>query len=134
MDIVTVLANLGLVAAAFTPHGDAQPPVIACRLDALTPEEQTLQKELRARVERGTTRVLEDAEGFTFQYGADVAPAAVIAWVELERKCCPFLRFTLDVPEEGGPSRLRVWGTPGVKAFLAAQVKTDKPQDKRPGR
>jgi hypothetical protein len=67
--------------------------------------------------------VTEDAEGYTFHYAPDVPPAAMIAWVEMERKCCPFLRFTLDVPEEGGASRLRIWGVPGVKAFVAAEMK-----------
>jgi hypothetical protein len=70
--------------------------------------------------------VTEDAEGFTFHLANDVTPTKAIAWVEMERKCCPFLRFTLDMSEEGGPSRLRVWGIPGVKAFVAAEMKIEK--------
>ena len=98
-------------------------PVFACRLGALTSGERARQQDLRATLERAITRVTEDMEGFTFHYADDVAPTTVIAWVEMERKCCPFLRFTLDMPEEGSPSRLRVWGAPGVKAFVAAQIK-----------
>jgi hypothetical protein len=41
---------------------------------------------------------------------------------KLRPQCCPFLRFTLDMPEDGGPLRLRVWGAPGVKAFVAAEM------------
>lgn len=136
MSIVTVLTAVGLVAgvaASLTPDADAHPqpahtasappPVFACRLGALTPVERAQQKELRATLLQGTTRVADDAEGFTFHFAADVPPATVIAWVQMERRCCPFLRFTLDVPEEDGPSRLRVWGAPGAKAFVAAEMK-----------
>lgn len=80
---------------------DGRSPRFACRLDALTPEERARQRELRAILERGTRRITEDAEGYTFHYDGAVTPAAVIAWVENERKCCPFFRFTLDVPEDG---------------------------------
>lgn len=136
MSIVTVLAAFGialLVAAALAPDGDApsrherdpvsEPSVFACRLGVLTPQERTRHRDFRARLERGTVGVTEDGDGYTFHYSDDVAPADVIAWIEMERRCCPFLRFTLDVPEEGGPSRLRIWGVPGVKAFLASEMR-----------
>jgi hypothetical protein len=101
---------------------EGKQPVLACRLDALTAREQAEQKELRARLERAITGVTEDTEGYTFHYAAEITAATVITWVENERKCCPFLRFTLDMPEDGGPLRLRVWGVPGVKAFVAAEM------------
>ena len=108
---------------SIVPLPSGQQPVFACRPGALTAEERAQHKEARARLERGTREVTEDAEGYTFHYAADVPPTAVIAWVEMERQCCPFLRFTLDVPADGGASRLRLWGVPGVKAFLAAEMK-----------
>jgi hypothetical protein len=136
MSIVTVLTTVGLVAivamSLARSHGDEsspanQPqatkePVFACRLGALTPQERAHQKELTARLERATTRVTEDPEGYTFHYAASVPPSAVMAWVENERKCCPFLRFTLDMSEDDGPTRLRDWGVPGTKAFVAAEL------------
>jgi len=99
MNIVTVLAVVGvvaIVAMSFEPVGarpradqdpSAKPPVFACRLGVLTPGERTQQKELRAALKKGTTRVTEDAEGLTFHFTADVAPTTVIAWVEKERRC-----------------------------------------------
>lgn len=100
------------------------PAGFACRPSALSSQERSRHNELRARLQEGTTQVIEDAEGYTFEYAADVAPATVVAWVEGERKCCPFLRFTLDIAEDEGRVRLRIWGVPGVKAFLAAEMKT----------
>jgi hypothetical protein len=85
------------------------------------------QKEFRARLERGITGVTEDTEGYTFHYAAEIMAAAVITWVENERKCCPLLRLTLDMPEDGGAAaRL---GVPGVKAFVAAEMNviTERP-------
>jgi hypothetical protein len=138
MSIVTVLVSIGIVGVAsmaLAPHGEAETPpdqkpsskqpVFACRVGALTAQERVQQQEIRTRLQRGTTRVAEDTEGYTFHYAADVPAATVITWVEMERKCCPFLRFTLDLPEDGGPSRLRVWGVQGAKAFLAAEMKSE---------
>lgn len=135
MSIVTVLTTAGIVAfvtMSLVPHAERAPepnqssaakqPVFACRLGALTTQERAQQKELTAQLERRTTRVTEDPEGYTFHYAASLAPSTVITWVENERKCCPFLRFTLDMSEKGGPTRLRVWGVPGVKAFVAAEL------------
>ena len=96
--------------------------VFACDLRALTAEQRARHKELRARLERVTTQVTEEPEGYTFEYAADIAPTTVAEWVDLERKCCPFLRFTVDIPEDTGSLRLHVWGTAGVKAFLAAEM------------
>ncbi|MPZ19755.1 MAG: hypothetical protein GEV06_17825 [Luteitalea sp.] len=140
MTIVTVLTAAGLVAVAaasvLPPRGETDPssdqtasskqPVFVCRLDGLTSDERKQQRELRATLERATAQVTEDAEGYTFHYTTAVAPSTVMAWVEMERKCCPFLRFTLDMAEEGGPARLRVWGVPGVKAFVATEMQIDK--------
>jgi hypothetical protein len=121
--IATVsLAPSGEGASQPSRQPAARQPVFACRLDALTPQERAQQKELTARFRRAMTRVTEDPDGYTCHFSAGLAPSTVIAWVETERKCCPFLRFTLDMPEDGGPARLRVWGAPGVKAFVAAEM------------
>ena len=37
----------------------------------------------------------------------------------LEVRCCPFLRFEIEVTAEGGPTWLRLSGREGVKDFLA---------------
>lgn len=135
MSIVTALTTAGIVAIvtmSLVPPGEGAPepsqppaikqPVFACRLGALTTQERAQQKELTATLKRATARVTEDAEGYTFHYAASLGPSTVMAWVEIERKCCPFLRFTLEMPQEGGPTRLRVWGVKGVKAFVAAEL------------
>jgi len=43
-------------------------------------------------------------------------------FISLERLCCPFLRFSLEVEPEGGPIWLRLTGREGVKAFIREEV------------
>jgi hypothetical protein len=140
MTILTVLSTVTLVAIAATavfPSGDeprpapqqarsTKPPVFVCRLDALTSEERKQHGELRATLQEATAQVTEDAEGYTFHYAPAVTPAAIARWVEMEQKCCPFLRFTLDIAEDDGPLQLRIWGVPGVKAFVATEMEIRK--------
>jgi hypothetical protein len=42
-----------------------------------------------------------------------------LALIDVERRCCPFLRFDLTVEPEVGPVRLALSGPPGVREYLA---------------
>ena len=47
----------------------------------------------------------------------------VAEWLELERRCCPFLTFELRwAAGEDERARLTLTGPPGTKAFLAAEL------------
>ncbi len=43
-------------------------------------------------------------------------------FIQLERQCCPFLRFQLTVEPGGGPIWLELTGPPGTREFLAHGV------------
>ncbi len=43
-------------------------------------------------------------------------------FISLERLCCPFLRFALEVGAEGGDVWLRLTGREGVKEFIREEV------------
>ena len=97
---------------------------LVCKLDALTPAERarsaTLLGELRgAMVERA-----ELGDGWAFRLRDGTSLAGVAEWIALERRCCPFFRFQLDVDGDAGPVWLRLTGA-GVKEFLAAQSVRD---------
>ena len=47
---------------------------------------------------------------------------AVPEFVSLERLCCPFLTFTLDVAPDQGPLMLRLTRAAGVKDFIRAEL------------
>ena len=42
--------------------------------------------------------------------------------IDLERQCCRFLRFRLDVAPDGGAITLTVTGPPGTCEFLAHEL------------
>jgi hypothetical protein len=96
-------------------------PAIACRLDALSPDERRRQQTLRQNLEAAIESVREAPDGYVFTYrdDADVFGQAA-EWLTLERRCCPFLDFELAW-RAGSPSptlRLRS-REPAAKAFIA---------------
>jgi hypothetical protein len=96
-------------------------PILACDLGALSDAERTRRAELAARVSARFRAVCETADGYAARLDADARLAQdTLEWIQLERRCCPFLRMELDFEPAAGPVWLRFGGGPGVKAFLAA--------------
>lgn len=67
------------------------------------------------------TRELPD--GYEFRFADDSnALKGLVDFVSLEKLCCPFLRFEIDVEAENGPVWLRLTGREGVKAFIKEEI------------
>ncbi|HEX5081967.1 MAG TPA: hypothetical protein VFY40_07975 [Blastocatellia bacterium] len=95
---------------------------IACNLNALDREQrrrhQSLTEQLRAAAQE--TRELTD--GYSFRLPSDEATIQKTAeWITMERRCCPFIAFGIEVGREGGPLWLSLTGREGVKAFLKTE-------------
>ncbi len=98
------------------------PPVFACDLTALTWEQ-------RAQHHRATTYLLTEAvqeiqalpQGYAFRFAADTY-ATVAEFVALERLCCPFVTFAIEVQPDRGPIWLRLTGPEGAKEFLRLEL------------
>jgi hypothetical protein len=98
-------------------------PLLACDLGALDPAQRARYSALRA--ELGTLRIdaRELADGYAFSYPAESDVILKLAeFVTLERRCCPFFDFALEIGADAGHVRLRIGGSPGVKEFLRAQL------------
>jgi hypothetical protein len=66
--------------------------------------------------------VEELPDGYAFRYQTDESTwPTVTIWIAFERRCCPFLTFTLERAGDGAVW-LRLTGASGVKDFLAAQL------------
>lgn len=95
---------------------------VACNPQALTAEawaeHQALTEQLFGAL-RETTEELDD--GYAFGFPAEAFPL-VIAFVEWERRCCPFFSFHLVVPSAGATLSLRIAGSPEAKVVLAAEL------------
>jgi hypothetical protein len=97
---------------------------IACTLAglALRERERTLLADLRAH----TRRVSERPDGYALELATgDEALATAAAVIRLERRCCPFLRFTLTVEPNDGVISLALTGGPGVREFLSTWLASD---------
>jgi hypothetical protein len=97
-------------------------PPIACRANALDKTERKRQHELLDLVRRSAQATQDLLDGFAIRLASDPALFQQAAeWVSLERRCCPFVAFTLEWKRDD-----TVWitftGGPGVKDFLAAEI------------
>jgi len=92
---------------------------LACDRNALNESER---KEIRELIGKFTSAVREQKEledGVAFGLMHESSALAIVArWIELERKCCPFLRFRIDVKAGEAKWWLTVTGPPGTKEVL----------------
>lgn len=67
--------------------------------------------------------IRELADGYEFRLADDSSAITTAAeFISLERLCCPFLNFGLEIKAEGGPVWLRLRGREGVKAFIREEI------------
>lgn len=96
-----------------------EPSPIACRMDALTGAERSRRAELLALVRAHVREIRETDDGIAIRIeGERSLLAAVAEFVSLESRCCPFIRFQIELEAEAGPICLRLGGRAGVKSFL----------------
>lgn len=99
---------------------DEQP--FFCNLSALDADQRKHHRQLTARLRESVEEVRELADGYGFRLAADIAHINLVAeWVSLERLCCPFFAFQIDVGSEGQPLWLRITGREGVKPFMQSE-------------
>lgn len=95
---------------------------LACNLAALTTRQRQQHAALASQLAQAVQHIEELPDGYAFRYATDESTwLRVTAWVDFERRCCPFLHFTLE-RAANGPVWLRLTGADGVKDFLAAQL------------
>ena len=69
----------------------------------------------------GEVRELPNGYSFRLPDGSDVLLKAA-EFIALERLCCPFFGFALEVAPEGGSTWLSLTGREGVKPFIRAEI------------
>ncbi len=96
---------------------------IACDMSAIEPGLRAQHVATGGRVFRAAEEIRELADGYAFRLPGDAETLSKAAeFIALERLCCPFLGFALEVEPEGGPIWLRPTGRVGVKAFIREEV------------
>ena len=113
------LFTLLLVAGAPAGSADAGTPY-ACNMAALTKNERTAHQKTSQKLFASVQEQKELANGYAFRFTPDALVTAA-QWVSLERKCCPFFTFEMELAREEGPLWLRVTGGDGIKPFIRAE-------------
>ena len=106
------------------PESVAKPSIglmelpIACTLSPA--EQQERRRALLDSVRRATIEVTELPLGYAYRFDPtrDVL-FALSRLIDLERKCCPFLTFTLIVEAGQQSIRLEITGAPAAKSVIA---------------
>jgi len=94
---------------------------VACSLTE--PELAQRRAGVLADVRRSAQEARWLADGVGLRFTATPESLAMLAtFVDLERRCCAFLRFQLTVEPGGGPVWLTLTGPPGTREFLQAEL------------
>jgi hypothetical protein len=99
---------------------------IACRMSALTPEQHARRRELVSLLRPVVGQIVAMPDGYALRLpDKDDVLLQATELVTLERRCCPFLKFQIEIEAEEGGAWLRLTGREGVKDFLAAEFGFD---------
>src|SRR5262249_40247657 len=98
-------------------------PPNAGNLLGLTAAERQRQKELRDRIFSGTQTVKELSNGYAVGVPSTRENILAVAeFISLERVCCSFFHFDLEVGKTDQPLWLRITGGQGGKEFLKTEL------------
>jgi hypothetical protein len=94
---------------------------LACDLTAISTTDRPRYNELRRMLAASALAKRDLPNGIAIQIAPDKITLPQLAeWISIERKCCPFFNFKIDVPPNSAPISLTLTGPPGVKEFLSA--------------
>jgi hypothetical protein len=94
---------------------------LACNLGVFSPEERARYDELRAEL-LSAAHVEQIHGGYAIRLpGGDETLRGVAEWVLLERRCCPFISFSISFGDAGQPLRVALTGDAAVEEVLRAE-------------
>jgi hypothetical protein len=104
--------------------GEEKQVPLACNLKAFTPEEKVAWRNLIDEVRRAESPINELSNGYVFRIDiTKVSITRLAEWVDLERKCCPFLDFQVSLHGANGDLSLALTGRQGVKEFISVDFR-----------
>jgi hypothetical protein len=98
---------------------DSKSPLIACNMAAISSAQRSRYDVLMKRLRASIQGRREIADGYTFKMDPKgITMAELGEWITLERLCCSFLTFNVEV-KNAGATQLSMRGPEGTKAVLA---------------
>jgi len=84
---------------------------IACNLSALDEQEQQRRRHLASNLRDAVHEIVPASDGYTFRFAeVETDLREVAEFISLERRCCPFLEFKLEVGGANESITLRIRG------------------------
>lgn len=99
---------------------------IACDASALTPDEREhWVQDIAPKLYRQVQEIRELPDGWAWRLPSTAEVLFLLAEeMNVERLCCPFVTYTLELEPNQGPFWLRMTGGEGVKVFLQMAFET----------
>jgi hypothetical protein len=92
-------------------------------MDAIEPDKRQQHISTAEHLFHSVKEVRELPNGYSFRLPDE--PDILLKgaeFISLERLCCPFFGFTIEVEPEGGDVWLQLTGREGVKPFIRAEI------------
>lgn len=105
-----------------TRRTESEPP-LACNFGAMDAGQIERYRALRRRLGEDPGEVRELDTGYAFRHSLEPGVLVALAeYVSLERLCCPFFDFVIEVRRGGGEVWLKMTGPEGAKGILEAAM------------
>jgi hypothetical protein len=102
-------------------RNDKGEPTLACDFTVMDTEQRERYRALRRRLSKDLHEVRELEDGYTFRHSSEAEVLIALAeYVTLERLCCPFFDFAIEVGRDGGEVWLKMTGGLEAKRILQA--------------
>ena len=103
---------------------EIQTPPLACNMNVFTPVERENHIQTTTRLFQSMQNVREVANGYEFIFPNSASSeilTRIAEFISNERRCCPFLKFTLTIDTDPQPIALTLTGPEGTQEFLRAE-------------
>lgn len=98
-------------------------PALACDFGAMDAGQRERYRALRQLLGEDFREAREMEDGYAFRHSSEAGVLVALAeYVSLERLCCPFFDFAIEVGRDGGEVWLRMTGPEGAKEVLEAAM------------
>ena len=101
-------------------NSEPQDNAIYCNMDVFTPDEREGHIQTKTLLFQTVQGIHEAQNGYEFiflNHGSE-SIAAFAEFISNERRCCPFLEFTLKIPSKDQSISLLLTGPEGTQGFL----------------
>ena len=100
---------------------DEGEPTLACDFTVMDTEQRERYRALRRRLSKDLHEARELEDGYAFRHSSEAEVLIALAeYVALERLCCPFFDFAIEVGRDGGEVWLKMTGGQEAKRILQA--------------